>query len=155
MCIDGSRYMDQIEQYLRYFSKDRFLFLFTHELHRNHKAVLSRIWKFLGLDEVEVGDEPIVSNETGSQREGRIRAYTTEPFKMVPGVRAFSRLFPQSWRDSFYRMLQRSPYGRWQKRRHSAPKMSAQTRRRLVEEFRDPNDRLAKFLGVDLSHWSR
>lgn len=155
MCIDGSRYMDQIEQYLRYFSKDRFLFLFTDELHRDHKAVLSKIWRFLAIEEVDVGDEPLVSNETGSQREGKIRAHTTGPLRAIPGLHAFARLFPQSWRDGFYSILRGSPYGAWQHRRHMPPKMSSETRKRLVEEFRTPNARLSEFLEVDLSQWSK
>lgn len=155
MCIDGSRYMDQIDQYLKYYSRDRFLFLFTDELHRNHKSVLSRIWKFLEIADVDVGDEPIVSNETGSQREGKIRAHTTEPFRSIPGLHRAARMLPQSWRDGFYTLLQSSPYGKWQRRRHTPPKMTPQTRQRLVELFREPNARLAQFLGIDLSHWNR
>lgn len=155
MCLDGSRYMDQIEQYLRYFPKERFLFLFTEELNRNPKALLGKIWRFLEVEEIDIGDEPLVSNETSSQREGKIRAHTTGPLRAIPGLYRVARMLPQSWRDRLYALLQGSPYGKWQRRRHTPPKLSPQSRKRLIEEFREPNERLGKFLGVDLSHWSR
>lgn len=155
MCIDGSRYMDQIDRYLHYFSKDRFLFLFTDELNRDPKAVLGKIWRFLEIESIEIGDEPLVSNETGAQREGKIRSHTTGPLRSIPGLQRLAGMFPQSWRDGFYSVLQHSPYGKWQRRRHTPPKLSPETRKRLLEEFRQPNERLSKFLGVDLSYWSK
>jgi len=154
MCLDGSRYMDQIEQYLRYYPKGAFLFLFTDELNRDPKATLSKVWRFLGIPDIDPGDEPLVSNETGSQREGKIRAQTTGPLRSLPGLYRLAKEFPQSWRDGFYRLLQKSRYGRWMRRRHTPPKLLPETRRRLVDEFREGNERLSKFLGVDLSHWS-
>jgi len=154
MCIDGSRYLDQIQQYLRFFSKDRFLFLFTDELNRDPKSVLASIWRFLGIEEVEIGNDPLISNETSSQREGKVRAHTTGPLRAIPGLYPLVKMLPQSWRDGFYSMLQDSPYGKWQRRRHTPPKLSAQAKAQLIEEFREPNERLAKFLGVDLSRWS-
>jgi len=147
--------MDQIDQYLPYFPKERFLFLFTDELNRDPKAVLSRIWRFLEIESIETGDKPLVSNEAGAQREGKIRFHTTEPLRGIPGLHRVARMLPQTWRDGFYSVLRNSPYGRWQRRRYTPPELSLETRTRLIAEFRESNERLANFLGVDLSHWSR
>jgi hypothetical protein len=154
MCIDGSRYMDQIEQYLRFYPKESFLFLLTDELNRDPPGALRKIWEFLGLDEIELGDAPLVSNEMASQREGKVRLHTTAPFRKVPGLYRVAGMVPQSWRDGFYSFLKSTPYGTWMRRRHTAPPMRPETRRRLIREFRPGNERLAEFLGRDLSHWS-
>jgi hypothetical protein len=36
----------------------------------------------------------------------------------------------------------------------SVPPMRAETRRRLMEYYREDNDALGEFLGRDLSHWN-
>lgn len=155
MCLDGSRYMDQIEQYLKYFPRSSLLILLTEDLERRPDETLATAWRFLGLDPVRLENAAIRGNEGQSIREGRIRRYVMAPLNALPGVRRLKGAVPQTWKDRVFSLLERSPYGRWVKQRHTPPKMLPQTRARLVEEFRPLNRRLAEFIGRDLSHWNR
>ena len=53
------RYAEQIERWLAYFEKNRFLFLLTSQLKHNTKAVVNQAVTFLGLD-----PEPLSALET-------------------------------------------------------------------------------------------
>ena len=154
MCIDGSRYMDQINKYLPYYPKERFLFLFSENLRADPESVLSQIWAFLGIEEVDTSNAPVIANDAKTAQGHAIRSQTTGPLRRVPGLHAAARALPQSWRDKLYSLIAKSPYGKWQHRRHSPPELSHETRSHLINEFREPNRCLAEFLGKDLSHWS-
>jgi len=155
MCLDGSRYMDQIEQYLRYYPRESFLLLLTKDLEKDPAGTLSHIWTFLGIEPVNVTDEKLVSNETRSQRESKIRRHATTPLRKIPGAVWLADRLPRPWKDGFYARIQKSVYGRWVKRRHTPPPMKPETRERLLEEFRAGNEKLAEFMGRDLSEWSK
>lgn len=154
MCLDGSRYMDQIEQYLGHFAKESLLVLLTEDLEKDPKRIVREAWDFLGLDEVDFGDEDVRGNESQSIREGRIRRYIMSPLNKIPGVKGFKSLVPKAWKDRVFSMLENSSYGRRVKQEHTPPKMLPETRKRLVEEFRPLNKRLSEFMGRDLSHWN-
>jgi len=155
MCLDGSRYLEQIERYTPFFPRESFLFLLMEDLNKKPVETLRRVWQFLGIDEITVEDTDLKSNESREIREGRIRRYTTSPVRAIPGVGRLTAVLPRSWKNRLYTVLHRSPYGRWVERRHTPPPMLPQTRAKLVEQLRTPNDRLADFLGRDLSHWNR
>jgi hypothetical protein len=155
MCLDGSRYMEQIDRYLQYFPKSSLLVLLTEDLENRPVETLATAWRFVGLDPVGLDNVGVRGNEGQSILKGRIRRYIMAPLNAIPGVGRVKRAVPRSWKEGVFSLLEKSPYGRWIKRRHTPPGMLAETRARLVEEFRPLNRRLAEFLGRDLSHWNR
>ncbi|MEK6676437.1 MAG: sulfotransferase [Planctomycetota bacterium] len=155
MCLDGSRYMDQIDRYLRFYPKEAFLLLLTEDLNRRPVETVGKAWGFLGLDEVAVDNADKKSNEGSEIRDGRIRRYTMSPLRRIPILRNLKGVIPKGAKDRLFQWLNRSPYGKWVERRHTPQLMLPETRARLVEEFRPHNRRLGEFLGRDLSHWDR
>lgn len=155
MCLDGSRYMDQIEQYRRFYDESSFLLLLTEDLNRKPAETLQRVCRFLEIKETSMEGGSLKSNESREIRDGRIRLYTMAPLRAIPGFRRLANVVPRSWKDRLYHLLHGSRYGRWVEHRHTPPPLRAETRARLVEEFRPGNLRLAELLGRDLSHWNR
>ncbi|MGB6168153.1 MAG: hypothetical protein WBF52_11240 [Geitlerinemataceae cyanobacterium] len=66
-----------------------------------------------------------------------------------------AKSIPQSWRDTVFSVLKRSSYAKSVAQEYIAPPMLPETRQMLLEHFREPNQRLAEFLGRDLSHWEQ
>ncbi len=154
MCLDGSRYMDQIRKYLEYFPKESLLCLFTEELRTDPQTTVRLALEFLGLKAVELQDASLQRNETARQRRNRIRAHVTGRWRDVPGLNRIVSAMPKSWRDQVYRLLKWSPYGRWMTRRHTPQPMRPETRTKLLAELAQPNAELAEFLDRDLPDWT-
>lgn len=154
MCLDGSRYMDQIQRYLDHFPKESLLCLFTESLRSDPQATVNRALGFLGLDPMTLKDASLQRNETARQRRNRIRAHVTGRWRDVPVLNQVVRSLPQSWRDQAYRFLKSTPYGRWMTRRHTPKPMRPETRAKLLAEFAPGNAALRDFLGRELPDWT-
>lgn len=148
--LDAGRYLDQIEQYLEVFPRERLLVVLFDDLRRDPQAVMDDIYGLLELE-----PRPISRADRVANRSNRVaRARTAGRVRRVPGVSAALRVLPPSVKDRGYRLVQRSPLGRrWERGLHVAP-LADETRQRLQEYYRRPNEELAEFLGRDLSEWS-
>lgn len=157
VCLDGSQYMLQIDQYLKFFPKESFLFLLTNDLIEQPKQILGEVCRFLGIDDqIDLtGEKVIAANQANKYFEDTNRAKITKPLKAIPGLENAAKLLPQEWRDRVYRILKTTPYGEWVKKQYVPDPMSGDTRQLLLEEFRVPNQKLAEFLNRDLSQWSK
>lgn len=154
MCLDGSMYFNQIEQYLEHFPLSDILFLFTEELDKDPPAILKKVTDFLGVEDFGVDIENIDANNTGRHMYHVVRKQVTGPFKAMPGSAIIRRILPESWKDWAYAQLKESSYGKRVAAEYLPPPLTAEDRERLVETFREPNRRLEELLGVDLSHWN-
>ena len=64
--VSASLYIHQIERYLKFFSRSRFLFLTFEELSADPPAVLEKAQRFLNLEPAALENgEPLVRNRTG------------------------------------------------------------------------------------------
>lgn len=154
MCLDGSRYMDQIQRYLDYFPKESILCLFSEFLRSDPQATVNTALEFLGLEPAPLQDTSLQRNETARQRRNRIRAHVTGRWRDVPVLNRVVRALPQSWRDQAFRFLKWTPYGRWMTNRHTPRPMRPETRAKLLAEFAPSNAALRDFLGRDLPDWT-
>lgn len=156
-CVDSSFYMQQIEQYLAFFDRDRFMFLLMEDLIDETAGVLHRVLEFIGVDaDVDLIDgDLVVANAARTHHDHFVRTCVTRPLRSVPGVRQLAAAVPKSWRDAGYRYLARTAYARRVRERLMPPPMMSETRAELLGRFREPNRRLAAFLGRDLSHWDQ
>lgn len=154
--LDGSNYIMQIEQYLKFFPKESFLFILMDDLIQQPVQTIHQVCAFIGIDDKSefIQENKIAANQAHKFFEDINRARMTKPLKAIPGITAMAALLPQSWRDQGYHLLKATPYGQWINKQYIPPPMRKETRQMLLEKFREPNQRLAEFLNRDLSHWS-
>ncbi|MEQ9552871.1 MAG: sulfotransferase domain-containing protein [Coleofasciculus sp. G3-WIS-01] len=155
--LDGSDYMLQIEQYLKFFSKEAFLFLLMDDLVQQPQDTLKKTFNFIGIDDgidVISGNE-IAENKASQYLENIYRSKLSVPLRKIPGANSMRMLLPQSWRDQIYYLLRKTAYGEQVKKQAYPQPMLPETRKMLLERFQEPNQRLSEFLNRDLSHWSR
>jgi Sulfotransferase family len=154
--LDSSNYMMQIEQYLQYFPKEQFLFLFLDDLDKDPQSVLRKVFEFLDIEDRSEAmmEAPIRSNVGVSAEDRLARRWIARPFDQYRVLRRVARLIPRRLANSVGTLVLRSPYGQRMRAACRMQKMRPETRQMLIERFREPNRRLSEFLGVDLSHWN-
>jgi len=150
--IDCSLYMSQIERYLKYFERERFLFLFQSDLWKNPRKVLGDITEFLEIKTVDLVKEGYV-NKNVSGPDNFIRSKTIGKIYKIPGFRLIAKSFPEKKKDSMYRFVRHSIIGKRLEAQYQLTPMRPETRKRLLELFEKPNRELERFLGVKLSEW--
>lgn len=152
--IDASRYIDQLGRYLAHYPRERILCLLTEDLHADPAGALDRLQRFLGVEPRDLtGEGQIRDNVSGV--EYYIRSRTTGKLRRIPGVAALADSLPPKARRRVFNAIAASPIGRKLRRGYHLPPMLPETRASLVELFREPNSRLAEYLGRELSHWNR
>ena len=155
MCINSSRYMDQIEQYLVHYDERSLLVLEQERLVREPARVLSQVCAFLGIADRGAALAREMGYRRGSDElEARAREDVIARLKRWPGVELASRMVPAGGRALAYRGLGLLPGVARRRAALSPPAMRDATRRELAAYFRPHNARLARFTRWDLSHWS-
>lgn len=155
MCLDSSDYLLQIEQYLRYFPAESFLWLFFEELKSDPASVVRKVLRFLDVDDrIDLlGASPIAANTASRSLDHRRRAEITKPLRNNPLIRTLAYSVPQSWRDRGYRILKKMRYGRRISKAFTPAPMQPETRQALIERFSESNQQLAELIGMDLPDW--
>ncbi|MBR8828136.1 MAG: sulfotransferase domain-containing protein [Gomphosphaeria aponina SAG 52.96 = DSM 107014] len=158
VCLDGSNYIMQIEHYLKFFPKESFLFLLMEDLIEKPAEVLNQIYDFLGIEQrIDLTqNEEIKANSFKTFFQDVIREKITKPLKAIPGVSPLANRLPKKWRGWVYNnIIEKSYYGKEIKKQYLPQPMLPETRQMLIEKFRESNNRLAEFLGRDLSCWDK
>lgn len=155
--IDSSFYFYQIEQYLKFYPRESFLFLPMEDLIQRPHETICQILTFIGADsQINLTEEStIVANKAEDDSEWFVRKQMTSSFYKIPGFEQLKAFFPKSLKDQAYQWLRRVKYQQWKSQQYMPPPMLAETRQMLLEKFREPNQQLADFLNWDLSHWNR
>lgn len=155
--IDSSYYLYQIKKYLEVYPKDNLLCLLMEDLVNYPEKTLNQIYNFIGVNpDVDLTTEgEIFANKGSEQREGFVRESLMSPIKKVPGMNLISKLLPQEAKDAAYQTIKKIRYNKWKEQQYQPPPMLPETREMLLAQFREPNQKLAEFLGRDLSHWNK
>jgi len=154
--VDTSLYMQQINRYLAHHPREQLLCLLSEDLKADPAGVLDRVQAFLGIGRVDMaGAGAIESNRAAGGGDDYARKRIRRLVKSVPGVRALSRAVPVPLKDSLLRALTASGLGQRLKRGYRPGPMTPAIESELIDRFREPNAELGRFLGRDLSHWSR
>lgn len=154
--VSVSKYIDQIQLYLKYFPKESFLFLFFEDLVDNPQRVLTKIYNFLGIEDIDnfIPKEIIKANESKTSQEYYLRYLTKSSFSSFPIIKDVAKLFPQKLKDKGYEIYNQI-FAPKQKYDTYMPKpMLSSTRKQLLEEFEESNHKLSEFLQRDLSYWN-
>ena len=157
MCIQSSDYRLQIQQYLKYFSSDAILCVFSHELRSNPDAVVRQVCDFIGVQDHPDLRTPADGRDNDSSKflESRIRVAITDRIKSFPIVSTGYKMLPQSVRELGYRMIRRSTIARASESAFSPPPMKPETQERLRDQFRESNEWVAAFTGTELPIWEQ
>lgn len=157
--VESGYYMQHIKTYLEFFPREYLLCLLMEDFIQNPAEILRQICNFIEVDsEIDlVQGQIIAANSAQKDHDWFIRAKITEPFKAVPGISNLITLLPQEIRDITYELVERTPfYKLWRERQsYLPPPMLPETRRKLLAQYRKPNQKLAQFLNRDLSHWNQ
>jgi hypothetical protein len=156
MCLDGSDYQTQLQQYLKHFPAQNLLGLFTFQVQSDPVGVLQRVCRFLGLDDdpAPFQQRPSEDNRSQDFLESRVRIEVTNRIKRMPGVRYCLPRVPRPVREGLYQLLRRSRLGRATAEKFDAPPLTAESRRRWLERFAPSNAWISQFTGQDLSVWN-
>ncbi|MBT8484247.1 MAG: sulfotransferase [Phycisphaerales bacterium] len=139
--LERGQYIEQIERLEKHYDRSRMHFLIYDDLLANDRAYLESILSFLGVD--HDFDSSMIGQRMNAARFARLRA-GLHRVGLKPALNALSR----SAVGARIRRLTRA------RGRSSAETMDPETRARLVEHFASSNERLAAYLGRDLSAWT-
>jgi hypothetical protein len=130
-----SRYIEQVQRFLQYFSKDQMLFLIFEEMLQDPPGAVGKVLRFLELEHVPTGSIPNRrSHATIIPRSRRLQWLA----KMAFGSR--TRPF------NLAKRLNR-------RKQPGYPPMSDQMRRHLEQLFAEDNEKLASVTGVNVDLW--
>lgn len=153
VCIDSSRYVEQIDQYLEYFSRDQ-LYLVTFEsLLLDPIETLGGIYDFLGIENIEVAAFPS-KNISREFRYHKSRKVFVSNYKNSIIYSILSSLLPLSIKEFLYDKLLIKLKSVDQIRKSFEPvPLNEMERTKLKEIFLVPNKELSSKYDVDISHW--
>lgn len=155
--LDSSDYLYQIERYLEYYPKDSLLCVLMEDLIEQPADTLSKICQFIGVDaSIDLTQQgEVVANVGSDQPEWYVRKQLTGSLKSIPGISSLSGFLPKGIKEQVYQMIRGLNYKQWKSAQYVPPPMQPETRKMLLEKFREPNRKLAEFLNRDLSHWNQ
>lgn len=139
--LAGGRYASNLAPYFELFGRDQVRVVFSDELARDTETVIRSLWHDLGVrDDVPIPDTGRVNERIGSGARPVLR------FLQASGLMRLRAAVPESLRNRMKKYLSRAG---------AAPRLSADSRRRLVEWFEPETEALERVLGVDLAAWRR
>lgn len=155
--VTASEYFTIIQEYRNYFARDALLLLLLDDLRADPTGVLRRVCWHIGIDHKLdlVANDQVHANDADTYRHWQLRVGLTRSLRAIPGVEWLGGLVPRTWRERAYRALERSSRAARIRAELAPAPMLAETRRRLIDRFREPTQQLAEYLGRDLSHWMK
>jgi hypothetical protein len=159
--VDASLYLIQIERFLPYYPRERFLFMTLDAYTDDPARELTRVQRFLQVDELDlIGmSGPVQANRAGDALQTKLWRRAVDSARALPGANVVVRLIPKPLRPKLRNWVLRSGLGRratlrgLQQHRAKLSPLTDAARQRLVERFAEPTRQLERFLGQDLSGW--
>jgi hypothetical protein len=146
--ITTSEYITQIEKYLEYFGPERILVLLHDDIRKRPGEKLKAIAEFLGVDPGAPIDLDRKLNVTDDFKDGLRRERLAAICDKIPGFLLAKRLLPRPFKEAAAKTAVRVL-----SIDEGIQPMSEETRRGLAAHFKPYNERLADYLGRDLSGW--
>lgn len=138
--IEEGYYIDHIERYLQYYAKNQFLFLLYDDIKKNPDALQKEVYTFLEVDPSH--RSPLLDAKINSAKS---RPSVGKNLLVYYSSKVIKRL---GWKEYAYKMEKSNMI--------EYPPMNPDTKKWLVDEiYREKNQRLQDFLGIDISHWNK
>lgn len=145
MYLGKGRYLEHLRRLVGIFGRDQIHVLILDELQRQPSETVNEVFEFLELGRCSIEVE-IATNQAKMPRFPWL-AQIVEQESVAKDV--FRSVVPESVRRRLFWWIRRTNTVD-----REPPPMNEDTRARLEEYFRPYNQRLAEFLGRDLSAWS-
>jgi hypothetical protein len=147
--LHHGHYAEQLAAWFSVFSRDRVRVVLSDDLRHHTQDTVEGVLAWLGVEERLDLDTGRMSNVSGIPRVGWLQRVLLADSRFKGVVR---RVTTPALRHRVRRSVIR-PVIRWNIRPSPYPPMEQATRSRLVDHFREHNERLEDLLGRDLSHW--
>jgi hypothetical protein len=136
--IEEGFYVDHLQRFLKLFPREQFLILLFDELVADPATFMAEIYRFIGVSD----------NHSATLLEHKINAAADQ--KLLVKSR------PIYWAERALRRVGLHYIAQRLEPRNSAdlPPMSPDTRRWLIDVYREKNNQLEDLIGKDLSHWN-
>jgi hypothetical protein len=157
MCIDGSLYAVQLDQYLKYFPMASILPLATEDFRNDLGGTLARVYQFLGI-EVLSGAPPELPPNERNERERflniRMVDQVSQPLRKLTFLRGIAKaVVPKRMRNWIYKMMMNTPRGKRMQASFTPPPLLPDQRRQLIEFYEPHNRRLEDMIGRKFPGW--
>jgi hypothetical protein len=155
MCIDSSRYMDQVNQYLEYFDKEQILVIMFEKLVDTPQVELAKITSFLGINPFEDSvDQFLASNINSQYRREKVRKEIRKSLMNNGLARPFLRIIPSKVKDLLYnRVLSKLKLVQSFSQRFEPVPLTQLERDSLAASFKDSNMEISKAFKLETDHW--
>ena len=156
MCIDSSRYAEQLDRYLEVFEQEQILVIVFEDLLQNSSAVLARVHDFLGLKKTDTvkGELPF-ANENKQFRYHIVRKQLTSKIKELWGVDGVLKLIPNTVKDKLYnKVMLKTGYAEEIAAGFCPTPLTENEKNSLKDIFSDSNNKLENLWNIDISYWS-
>jgi len=161
--LNASRYILQIEHYLRHFDRDRLFLCTIDDLKRNPESVVAAVAQFLGLEARPLGDPPQqeVANKSLSDRfADRVARSAVRGLRLNWVVSALATAVPRRLRRRVRDSIQSTVARRQGKEalerlRQQVSPFAPEDRVELLEHLGESIEQLQAWWGRDLTAWMR
>ena len=156
VCIDSSRYAEQLDRYLEVFEKEQILVIVFEDLLQNPGVVLARVHEFLDLKKTDtLNNELPFANENKLFRYHIVRKQLTSKIKKLWGVDGVLKLIPSTVKDKLYnKVMLKTAYAEELTAGFCPPPLTDNEKNVLKDIFSDENNKLAELWKIDISYWS-
>lgn len=137
-------YAAQLKPYFERFGREQLRVYLYDDYVADPAGMMRDVFRFLGVDDSYVPDMSVRHNESKFPRSRALQVFLNEP----RGAKNLLKpLLPAGWSRRIGDHLRR--------RNLTRPQLSEETRRSLIEVYREDIVELQEMLGRDLSHWLR
>jgi len=146
MYLNSGFFGKEIDAYLKYFSKDKFLILFQEDLIKSPEKVYDSIFKFLNIKDIDISEESKVNhNEAAMPRFKKLHAFLRgkSGFKRLLG-----KLLPVNLKYLIVTKLINTNM-----KKENYPKLDQELEIKLKKHFLADIIRLEEITGRNLDHW--
>jgi hypothetical protein len=156
MCLDSSDYVTQIERFLDHYPREQLLLLTFEELAADPQATLSRVFTFLGVEDIS-SQMPLgmKANETRSLLKNKARDQVMDRYRSIRlAKRLMSPLLPKGCKDWIRQRFWETKAARRRTAQYLPPPLTIDERLDLVRRFAPRNEALRDAYGIDISAWT-
>jgi hypothetical protein len=147
--IITSEYIVQIDKYLEMFKQEQLLVLLHEDLSKRPHETMTAVCEFLGVDAGVSIDFNRQLNVTEDFRRALMREHLVASNSKIPGYQLAKRLLPRPIKELMIWLALRGS-----SKEAVIKPMSGASRRKLANHFKPYNERLADYMGRDLSVWN-
>jgi hypothetical protein len=133
------QYIDQIEILMKFYDREKVMFLLYDDLHSDDKKFLRSILTFIGV-------EPNIDSKLIGQRKNASMFPKLRKLLHQVGLKPIVSIISKSWIGDSVRRSRKNKGKSYQP-------MKQETKNKLIEHFKPYNKRLSSYLGRDLLHW--